>query len=182
MISRRTAANACRTFEPQLSSPPVAELDGRCVAGYLGREIRRIATAAVRGGITALLNSPHPRLNYRGGTFAIAWASWHREVIRYPVGARRLALLPMIAGPESLLLGFECPDICYIRYPLPQPSRPAGHARRHARHDPGPGARCHPAGSSSAADHERAGRSRAVRARDRDVPPPPASRSRPDHP
>ena len=99
----------------------VAEPRWRAAGPLLDREIRRIATAAVRGGITALLNSLHPRLNYRDGTFTCTWASWHREVIRYPVGARRLVLLPMIAGPESLLLGFECPDICYIGYPLPQP-------------------------------------------------------------
>jgi DNA-binding transcriptional ArsR family regulator len=100
----------------------VAEPRWRAAGPLLDREIRRIATAAVRGGTTALLNNLHPRLKYRDGTFVYSWSSWHREVIRYPVGARRLALLPMIAGPESPLLGFECPDICYIGYPLPQPS------------------------------------------------------------
>jgi DNA-binding transcriptional ArsR family regulator len=100
----------------------VAEPRWRAAGPLLDREIRRIATAAVRGGLTALLNSLHPRLKYYDGTFAYAWASWHREVIHYPVGARRLALLPMIAGRDELLLGFERPDICYIGYPLRQPS------------------------------------------------------------
>jgi DNA-binding transcriptional ArsR family regulator len=123
----RAAADAPRRWlnsmaDASLDIWAVAEPRWRAAGPLLDREIRRIATASVRGGITALLNSLHPRLRYRDGTFAYAWASWHREVILYPVGARRLALLPMIAGHDELLLGFELPDICYIGYPLPQPS------------------------------------------------------------
>jgi DNA-binding transcriptional ArsR family regulator len=97
----------------------VAEPRWRAAGPLLDREIRRIATAAVRGGMTALLNSLHPRIKYHDGTFAVAL---DRGVISCPVGARRLALLPMIAGRDALLIGFECPGVCYIGYPLAQPS------------------------------------------------------------
>jgi hypothetical protein len=91
-----------------------------CAAGpLLDREIRRIAIAAVRGGMAALLNSLHPRISYHDGTFA--FASWHNDVVLCPVGARRLALVPMLAGCDGPLIGFESPDVCYIGYPLPQP-------------------------------------------------------------
>jgi DNA-binding transcriptional ArsR family regulator len=98
----------------------LAEPRWRAAGPLLDREIRRIAIAAVRGGTTALLNSLHPRLTYHDGTFS--FVSWHRGVILCPVGARRLALLPMIAGRDALVIGFEDPDVCYIGYPPPQPS------------------------------------------------------------
>ena len=44
----------------------------RAAGPLLDREIRRVGTAAVRGGMAALLNSLHPGLSYRDGTFAFA--------------------------------------------------------------------------------------------------------------
>jgi DNA-binding HxlR family transcriptional regulator len=40
---------------------------------------------------------------------------------------RRLALVPMIAGPDALLISFDQPGLCYIGYPV-SPPRPGPHA------------------------------------------------------
>jgi hypothetical protein len=110
--------------DASLDTWTVAEARWRAAGPLLDREIRRVGTAAVRGGMTALLNSLHPHLSYHDGTFA--YASPMRTLGPLgPVGPRRLALLPMIAGRDMLLLGFERPDVCYIGYPLRQPRRGA---------------------------------------------------------
>jgi DNA-binding transcriptional ArsR family regulator len=108
--------------DASLDTWAVAEARWRAAGPLLDREIRRVGTAAVRGGMTALLNSLHPHLSYQDGTFAYA-STKHTLGPLGPVGPRRLALLPMIAGPDMLLLGFERPDVCYIGYPLRQPRR-----------------------------------------------------------
>ena len=83
----------------------------------LDREVRRVGTAMVRGGMGALLNNLHPRLRYANGAL----------IMEFPcdqcltLGPRRLTLLPMIAGHEPLLISFERPDVCYIGYPVRQP-------------------------------------------------------------
>ena len=186
----RAAADQPRRW---LNSMADASLDIWAVAAprwqaagpLLDREIRRVGTAAVRGGMAALLNSLHPGLSYRDGTFAFASPCDPSYTLGTlgPVGPRRLVLLPMIAGRRALLFSFERPDVCYIGYPLPAPAPGrTGHGRQRARNDPGPGTRRHTSGSSPAADRGRSGRIRALRAHHRDLPPPPAGRSRPDHP
>jgi DNA-binding transcriptional ArsR family regulator len=84
----------------------------------LDREVRRVGTAMVRGGMAALLNSLHPRLRYADGALTIEFPRDHCLTL----GPRRLALLPMIAGRDALLISFERPDVCYIGYPVRQPS------------------------------------------------------------
>jgi DNA-binding transcriptional ArsR family regulator len=107
----------------------VAEPHWRAAGSLLDREIRRIGIAAVRGGTAALLNSLHPGLSYRDGTFTYAPPCDPGNTLGPlgPVGPRRLALLPMIAGRDALLFSFELPDVCYIAYPLRQP-RPGAQA------------------------------------------------------
>jgi DNA-binding transcriptional ArsR family regulator len=83
----------------------------------LDREVRRVGTAMVRGGMGALLNSLHPRLRYADGALTAAFPC----DCRHTLGPRRLALLPMIAGHDALLISFEHPDVCYIGYPVRQP-------------------------------------------------------------
>jgi DNA-binding transcriptional ArsR family regulator len=83
----------------------------------LDREVRRVGTAMVRGGMGALLNSLHPRLRYADGTLTFAFPC----DCCHTLGPRRLALLPMIAGHDALLISFEHPDVCYIGYPVRQP-------------------------------------------------------------
>jgi len=124
----RAAADQPRRW---LNSMADASLDIWAVAAprwqaagpLLDREIRRVGTAAVRGGMAALLNSLHPGLSYRDGTFAFASPCDPRYTLGTldSVGPRRLVLLPMIAGRRALLFSFERPDVCYIGYPLPTP-------------------------------------------------------------
>lgn len=101
----------------------VAEPRWRAAGPLMDREIRRVGTAAVRGGMPALLNSLHPGLTYQDGMFTFTPPCNPSLTLGPfgPVGARRLALVPMIAGRNSLLFSFERPDVCYIGYPLPAP-------------------------------------------------------------
>ncbi len=101
----------------------VAEPRWRAAGPLLDREIRRIGTASVRGGMAALLNSLHPGLSYHDGTFAFSPPC--NPSLTFgpfgPVGPRRLALVPMVAGRDALLFSFDRPDVCYIGYPLRRP-------------------------------------------------------------
>jgi Helix-turn-helix domain len=100
----------------------VAEPRWRAAGPLLDREIRRVGTAAVRGGMTALLNNLHPGVSYRNGAFSFK-PSCNQFTFGPldPVGPRRLALVPMIGGREALLFSFELDDVCWIGYPVPQP-------------------------------------------------------------
>ena len=89
----------------------------RAAGPLFDREVRRVGTAAVRGGLGVLLNNLHPRISYRDGTITLAVP----RGVSFPLGRRRLALLPMIAGREGLLVSFECDDVCYIGYPVQPP-------------------------------------------------------------
>jgi len=100
----------------------VAELRWQAAGPLLDREIRRVGTASVRGGLAGLLNSLHRGLSYHDGMFTYSPPCDPRLTFGPlgPIGPRRLALLPMIAGRDALLFSFERPDVCYIGYPLPQ--------------------------------------------------------------
>jgi DNA-binding transcriptional ArsR family regulator len=78
------------------------------------REVRRAGTAAVRGGMAALLNSLHPRISYADGVLAVAFP--HDRCVA--LGRRRLALIPMIANRDALAVSFEHPEVCYLGYPI----------------------------------------------------------------
>jgi len=98
----------------------VAEARWRAAGPLLDREIRRIGTAAVRGGMTALLNSLHPRISYHDGMFRFKCCRG-QDLWLGPVGPRRLALVPMIAGRDALLVSFDQPEVFYIAYPVCPP-------------------------------------------------------------
>jgi DNA-binding transcriptional ArsR family regulator len=136
------AGNGCQPWPPQwraaadqprrwlnsmadasLDTWAVAERRWRAAGPLLDREIRRVGTAAVRGGMAALLNSLHPGISYRDGMFSFStFCSSHVTLGPFgPVGPRRLALLPMIAGRQGLLFSFERHDVCYIGYPVSGP-------------------------------------------------------------
>jgi DNA-binding transcriptional ArsR family regulator len=106
--------------DASLDTWAVAEPRWRAAGPLLDREIRRTGTAAVRGGMTALLNSLHPRISYHDGTFVFSCSRGRLNILG-PVGARRLALVPMIAGPDALLVNFDRPDVCSIGYPVGPP-------------------------------------------------------------
>jgi DNA-binding transcriptional ArsR family regulator len=95
----------------------------RAAGPLFDREMRRVGTAAVRGGLGALLNSLHPRVRYRDGTLSLACENDRC----FPLGGRRLVLVPMIAGRDSVLVSFERDDVCYVGYPVRQPG-PDGQA------------------------------------------------------
>jgi DNA-binding transcriptional ArsR family regulator len=101
----------------------MAEPLWRTAGSLLDREIRRIGIATVRGGMAALLNSLHPGLSYRDGTFTYAppCDPGNKLGPLGPVGPRRLALVPMIAGRDALLFSFDLPGVCWIGYPIRQP-------------------------------------------------------------
>jgi DNA-binding transcriptional ArsR family regulator len=100
----------------------VAEPRWRAAGPLLDREIRRVGTAAVRGGMAALLNSLHPGLRYQDGTFTYAPPCNQFALHSLgPVGPRRLVLVPMVAGRNALLFSFGLDDVCFIGYPVPHP-------------------------------------------------------------
>ncbi|MGH3408362.1 MAG: helix-turn-helix domain-containing protein [Streptosporangiaceae bacterium] len=109
--------------DASLDTWAVAEPRWRAAGPFLDREIRRVGTAAVRGGMAVLLNSLHHGLSYHDGEFF--YSPPCNPSLRFgpfgPVGSRRLALLPMIAGRNSLLFSFDCSDVCYIGYPIARP-------------------------------------------------------------
>jgi DNA-binding transcriptional ArsR family regulator len=105
--------------DASLDTWTVAEARWRAAGPLLDREIRRAGTAMVRGGMAALLNSLHPRISYHDGTFTFVCRN--QGVWLGSAGARRLALVPMVAGRDALLVSFDLPDVCYIGYPVRQP-------------------------------------------------------------
>jgi DNA-binding transcriptional ArsR family regulator len=100
----------------------------KAAAPLFAREVERVGTAAVRGGMDALLNSLHPRISYADGVLTFAYPNNRRVAL----GGRRLALLPMIAGRDAVGISAERPEICYIAYPVrppgPHPRAGASHA------------------------------------------------------
>jgi DNA-binding transcriptional ArsR family regulator len=97
----------------------VIEPQWRAAGPLFDREVRRVGIAAVRGGMAALLNSLHPAVSYAGGILAFA----SPVDLEFPLGPRRLALVPMVAGPDSVSVSFERPDVCYLGYPLRRPGQ-----------------------------------------------------------
>jgi len=80
------------------------------------------STAAVRGGMAALLNSLHPGLRYQDGAFTYT-PPCNQFALRSlgPVGPRHLVLVPMIAGCNAVLFSFDVEDVCFIGYQVPRP-------------------------------------------------------------
>jgi len=95
----------------------------RATAPLFDREVRRVGTAAVRGGMDALLNSLHPRISYADGVLAVAFP--HDRCVA--IGRRQLVLVPMIALLDRPLVSFERPEVCFVGYPIrpPTPGTPA---------------------------------------------------------
>lgn len=97
------------------------EAQWRKAGPLFSTEVRRIGTAAVSGGLDALLNSLHPRVTYHEGVLSCAFP-WdgYRDL-----GSRRLVLVPMLASAADMLVSYELPGVVYLAYPLRRP-RPPG--------------------------------------------------------
>jgi DNA-binding transcriptional ArsR family regulator len=93
----------------------------KAAAPLLDREVQRVGTAVVRGGMPALLNTLHPKISYNDGMLAIELP--HDRHVN--LGQRRLALVPMIASRSEFAVSIEHPDVCHIGYPIgpPTPAR-----------------------------------------------------------
>jgi DNA-binding transcriptional ArsR family regulator len=91
----------------------------RAARPLFDREVRRVATAAVRGGLGALLNSLHPGITCIDGLLTVALDL----DVRVDRGQRRLVLVPIIAHRGMLIASFERADVCYLCYPV-RPSVP----------------------------------------------------------
>ena len=115
---RRAADNPRRW----LHSWAAASLDTWSVTAHLwrsatrsiDREIRRVATAALRGSTDVLLATLHPRLQYHHGELRLI--SEDDGVLT--LSGRRLALVPMIGAGDAIVVSFDQPDLAYIAYPL----------------------------------------------------------------
>jgi DNA-binding transcriptional ArsR family regulator len=81
----------------------------------LDLEACRVGAAVVRGCADVLLNSLHPRMRYENGEF---WVRATSE-ITFRLNGRRLVLLPTVAGPEGVMIGFDLAEVVYIAYPVP---------------------------------------------------------------
>jgi DNA-binding transcriptional ArsR family regulator len=104
--------------DASLDAWAVMEPRWRAAAPLFDREVARVGTAAVRGGMEALLNTLHPRISYADGVLAISYPYDRRVDLR----GRRLALMPMIANRGALAFCFEQPGVCYIGYPIRPPT------------------------------------------------------------
>lgn len=80
----------------------------------IDRESRRVGAAAVRGGLSALLNSLHPRIHYRDGEL-IVQASPDSVC---DLAGRKLALVPMICSPNGTAVSFNRPGVAFVGYPV----------------------------------------------------------------
>ncbi|MEV8638701.1 winged helix-turn-helix domain-containing protein [Streptosporangium sp. NPDC051023] len=81
----------------------------------LDREIERIGTAVVRGGLDVLLSSLSERIRYGEDGLLIA----DLEPSRYDLGDRRMVLVPMLAGRDAVIVNLDHPDVVWIAYPVP---------------------------------------------------------------
>ncbi|HEY2551366.1 MAG TPA: winged helix-turn-helix domain-containing protein [Streptosporangiaceae bacterium] len=86
----------------------------RSAQPLIDRETRRVGAAVVRGGTEALLNSLHPRIRYHDGELTVLDAC---DSVRDLAG-RKLALVPMICGPNGTAVSFDLPEVAFVGYPV----------------------------------------------------------------
>ncbi|TDW24280.1 winged helix-turn-helix domain-containing protein [Kribbella kalugense] len=117
----QAVARAPRTWGNNLAgavSDAWAELDPawRGAQRLLEREVNRVGTAVVRGGLDGLLTTIHPRITYEPGRLTMA----DPDPARYDLAGRRLVLVPMIAGRNAMITRFTSgPEAQWVAYPVP---------------------------------------------------------------
>ncbi|GAA1708029.1 winged helix-turn-helix domain-containing protein [Fodinicola feengrottensis] len=81
----------------------------------LDKEIDRVGHAVVRGRTDLLLASLHPRARFTDDALWLPAI----EGNRYEVRAKRLVLVPMVSGAQSIAHDLEDDETVWIGYPLP---------------------------------------------------------------
>jgi DNA-binding transcriptional ArsR family regulator len=81
----------------------------------LDREVERVGVAAVRGGHELLLGTLSERIVYGERGLLIS----DLESDTFELGARKLVLVPMLAGKDAVIVGLDSPDAVWIAYPVP---------------------------------------------------------------
>ncbi|WP_131815531.1 winged helix-turn-helix domain-containing protein [Thermostaphylospora chromogena] len=79
------------------------------------REVERVGTAVVRGGLDVLLNTLSDRIVYSEGTLRIS----DIQPSAYDLGERDLVLVPTIAGRDAIITNLDNPSVVWVAYPLP---------------------------------------------------------------
>ena len=86
----------------------------------LEREVARVGTAVMRGGLDLVLDRLHPGSRFDHQVLRIR----DPEPARLSLGGRPLVLVPMLSGRQALICNLERPDVAWIAYPLPGMSDP----------------------------------------------------------
>lgn len=81
----------------------------------LEREIERVGTAVVRGGLDLLLDGLHRVSRFDDGVLTL----YDLTPTRVGQGERPLVLVPMLSGNQALICNLERPDSVWVGYPLP---------------------------------------------------------------
>lgn len=94
----------------------------------LDREIQRVGVATVRGGPELLLGSLTRRITYGERGLLVS----DLEPGAFDLGERKVVLVPMLAGADSLIVSLDHPEAVWIAYPVPgadslwrRPAQPA---------------------------------------------------------
>ncbi|NUO96401.1 MAG: winged helix-turn-helix transcriptional regulator [Nonomuraea sp.] len=81
----------------------------------LDREIERVGVATVRGGPELLLGALSDRIVYGERGLLIS----DPEPRTHELGDRRIILVPMLAGKDSVIFSLDDPEAVWIAYPVP---------------------------------------------------------------
>jgi hypothetical protein len=80
----------------------------------LDREIERVGVATVRGGPELLLGALNERITYGERGLLIS----DLEAGTFELGDRKIVLVPMLAGRDSLIVSLDNPEAVWIAYPF----------------------------------------------------------------
>ncbi|MEV0381620.1 MarR family transcriptional regulator [Nonomuraea sp. NPDC050643] len=79
------------------------------------REVERVAVASARGALDVVLDDLHDDCTFREGK----WSLPDFEPEEFSIESKGLVLMPMLAGPNSIMARLDSPDVVWIGYPLP---------------------------------------------------------------
>ncbi len=79
------------------------------------REVERIAVAGARGALDVVLNDLHAECTFREGALSVP----DYGPDEFSIGSRGLVLIPMLAGPDALIVRLDGPAAVWIGYSPP---------------------------------------------------------------